>query len=197
MKIMVAGQKSFGAAVYKRLAEDGHDVPCVWAPDYVDALGMAAIENNAGVFTRPDSVESILRRYDFDLIVNAHGHHLIKSTMRMHAKYGAIGYHPSLLPRHRGRDSVQWTIAHGDPVTGGTVYQLDDGLDTGPIIKQDWCFVGKNWDASTLWRKLFPMGVRLLADVVNNPAWPIEPRALTHQREEFATYEPHFDSLTR
>jgi methionyl-tRNA formyltransferase len=83
-------------------------------------------------------------------------------------RYGALGYHPSLLPRHRGRDSVRWTIHTGDRIAGGTVYWLDDGADTGPIAAQDWCHVLPGDDAHTLWRRdLAPMGLRLLGRVLS------------------------------
>jgi len=49
------------------------------------------------------------------------------------AKLGGIGYHPSLLPRHRGIAAVEWTIREGDPIAGGTVYHLADRMDAGAI----------------------------------------------------------------
>lgn len=45
-------------------------------------------------------------------------------------------YHPSLLPLHRGQDAVE-AATGGDKVTGGTVFHLDEGFDTGPIAFQD------------------------------------------------------------
>jgi len=44
---------------------------------------------------------------------------------RARARVAAIGYHPSLLPLHRGRDALRWTIRDGDRVTGGSVYRGD------------------------------------------------------------------------
>jgi formyltetrahydrofolate dehydrogenase len=48
----------------------------------------------------------------------------------------SIVYHPSLLPRHRGAASINWTLMSGDAETGFTVFWADDGLDTGPILLQ-------------------------------------------------------------
>ena len=47
------------------------------------------------------------------------------------ARLGGIGYHPSLLPRHRGIAAVEWTIREGDPIAGGTVYHLAERMDAG------------------------------------------------------------------
>jgi methionyl-tRNA formyltransferase len=49
-------------------------------------------------------------------------------------RLGILGVHPSLLPRHRGATPIQATIAAGDATAGVTIYRMDEGVDTGPII---------------------------------------------------------------
>lgn len=49
-------------------------------------------------------------------------------------RLGILGVHPSLLPRHRGATPIQATIAAGDATAGVTIYRMDEGIDTGPII---------------------------------------------------------------
>lgn len=124
------------------------------------------------------------------LIVAAHSHAFIGQRTRQVAD--AIGYHPSLLPRHRGRDAVRWTIKMGDRVAGGSVYRFDRNVDGGPVLLQDWCHVRPGWSASDLWREaLFPMGVRLLRLAVAMPG--LESWAGTRQDEELATWEPSWE----
>lgn len=102
-----------------------------------------------------------------DLILCAHAHAYISRGARERTRLGALGYHPSLLPRHRGRDAVEQTILSGDAVAGGTVYWLDDGWDTGAPIVQARCPVRPGDDAATLWRRdLAPMGVHLIGQVL-------------------------------
>ncbi|WP_176526932.1 formyltransferase family protein [Rhizobium subbaraonis] len=97
-----------------------------------------------------------------DLLIAAHAFVYIPAKLRAAAKW-SIGYHPSLLPLHRGRDAVNATIQAGDRVAGGSVYHLDDGYDTGPIAFQEWCFVHEGEAAEQLWRRaLAPMGAELL-----------------------------------
>src|SRR3546814_8243749 len=50
------------------------------------------------------------------------------------ATHGAIQYHPSLLPAHRGRTAMNWAIVSGATTTGLTIFWVDEGIDTGPII---------------------------------------------------------------
>ena len=95
-----------------------------------------------------------------DLIVAAHTHARVSDEALARSRLGGIGYHPSLLPRHRGIAAVEWTILEGDPIAGGSVYHLADGWDAGAIAAQDWCFVARGESARELWeRALAPMGL--------------------------------------
>ena len=127
-----------------------------------------------------------------DLIVAAHSHDSLGRRTRLRARLGTIGYHPSLLPLHRGRDAVRWTVKMGDRVTGGTVYWLSDALDAGDIAAQDYCFVRPGDTAAELWRRdLFPLGVRLFERVLGDLARGVVVRI--PQDETLATWEPSWD----
>lgn len=127
-----------------------------------------------------------------DLGVAAYCQRFLAGSVRSRCRLGVLAYHPSLLPRHRGRDAIRWAIAMRDPVAGGTVYWMDDGADTGPIEAQDWCHVLPQEDAATLWRRaLGPMGVRLLVATVARLSKGESPRA-QEQDEAVATWEPAF-----
>lgn len=194
MNIFVSGQKTFGASVLRMLIERGHNIVGASSP------GPSAERD-------PMLMEAEIRRvkwidsYDLDvnslpdntdLIVCAHSHAFLGRKTRQKARIGAIGYHPSLLPRHRGRDSVKWAVKMNDPITGGTVFWLDNGVDTGDIAAQEWCWIDPGMDASTLWRKrLFPLGLILIERVVNEIAAGKIVRY--KQREANATFEPAMD----
>jgi methionyl-tRNA formyltransferase len=128
-----------------------------------------------------------------DLIVSAHSHARVSAEALAASRLGGIGFHPSLLPRHRGMAAVEWTVKEGDPIAGGTIYHLADRMDAGAIAAQDWCFVKKGESARELWeRALAPMGLRLLAEVIRhaNAAGTLPARP---QEEEFATRAPRLD----
>jgi methionyl-tRNA formyltransferase len=128
-----------------------------------------------------------------DVIVAAHSHAFIGQTTRSRARVAAIGYHPSLLPLHRGRDAIRWTIRDGDRVAGGTVYHLTDRTDGGPIAAQEHVLVPPHSTAQSLWRDhLAPLGVALLVRVVNDLAGGR--RVQVSQDERLATWEPAMDT---
>lgn len=172
MDIALIGTRWLGAEVLARLVERGHRIAVV-ATDADDRLARAAAA--AGL---PTTLLGKRRRVkpedlpdEVDLIVAAHSHAFIPAEVRAKARLGAIGYHPSLLPRHRGIAAVEWTIAAGDKVAGGSVYHLVDEMDGGPIAAQEEIPVEPGEDAASLWRRaLGPMGVRLLLDVIDEAA---------------------------
>ena len=189
MRLMIVGQKYFAAEVLALCLEQGHDVAAVSAPRVDDRLAAAAtaagiplcqVAGRFGPEWMPDGL---------DLVVCAHAHVFITAEARRKARLGAIGYHPSLLPRHRGRDAVHWAIHMGDPVTGGTLYWLDDGADTGDIAAQDWCWVRPGDSPAQLWRRdLAPIGLRLLAGTLARLEAGEVPRLA--QDPAMATWEP-------
>lgn len=189
MRVMLVGQKWLAEMVARRLVAAGHELLVVAVPRLDDRLARAGAELGADVVMVDRALPVGAVPSDADLIVCAHAHCFVGAAARGRARLGAIGYHPSLLPRHRGRDAIEWAIRFGDPVTGGTVYQLDDGADTGPILRQAWCWVRPGDTAATLWaRELGPLGVRLLCETVDGLLLgTVSP---TPQDPAVATFEP-------
>ena len=192
MKVTLIGSRYFGAAVLQTLRDDGVDIVQVVAPDAEDRLSAAA--SGAGLpvhhLENPKIVPGPAIPDGTDLIVAAHTHARVSPEALARSRFGGIGYHPSLLPRHRGIAAVEWTILEGDPIAGGSVYHLADGWDAGAIAAQDWCFVASDDTARTLWeRALAPMGLALLRDVVRYAAQHGVVPAKA-QDERFATRAP-------
>jgi methionyl-tRNA formyltransferase len=192
MRITLVGSRHFGVTTLQMLRQHGIDVIGVVVADAEDRL--AATARDAGikvvVQANPKLVAASEIAEATDLIVTAHSHARISKEALAVSRLGGIGYHPSLLPRHRGIAAVEWTIREKDPIAGGTVYHLADRMDAGAIAAQDWCFVGKDETARQLWeRALAPMGQKLLAEVIDyaklHGALPARP-----QDEQFATSAP-------
>ncbi|HZV64537.1 MAG TPA: formyltransferase family protein, partial [Telluria sp.] len=187
MKCALVGSRYFGASVFEALRkEDGIEFTSVVAPSADDRLAVAgrAAGLAVHVLENPRFVPGDAIAEGTDLIIAAHTHARVSDEALARSRLGGVGYHPSLLPRHRGIAAVEWTIMEGDPIAGGSVYHLADGWDAGAIAAQDWCFVAKNETARELWeRALAPMGIALLSKVVHHarlqgqvPAFPQDPR---------------------
>ena len=122
--------------------------------------------------------------------MTAHSHARVSNEALAASRLGGIGYHPSLLPRHRGIAAVEWTIKKGDPIAGGTIYHLAERMDAGAIAAQEWCFVKNGETARELWeRALEPLGLKLLAQVIDH-AKAHEALPAIPQDEQFATQAP-------
>ena len=192
MRITLVGSRHFGVTTLQMLREHGVDIVRVVVADAEDRLAAAARAAGIEVVVQanPKLVAASEIAGGTDLIVTAHSHARIAKDALAASRLGGIGYHPSLLPRHRGIAAVEWTIREKDPIAGGTVYHLADRMDAGAIAAQDWCFVGKEETARQLWeRALAPMGQKLLAEVIDyakvHNALPAKP-----QDEQFATSAP-------
>jgi glycine cleavage system regulatory protein/folate-dependent phosphoribosylglycinamide formyltransferase PurN len=190
MKCALVGSRFFAASVFEALRkEEGIEFTSVVAPAEDDRLAIAgrAAGIAVHVLENPRIVPAEAIAEGTDLIIAAHTHARVSDGALARARLGGIGYHPSLLPRHRGIAAVEWTILEGDPIAGGSIYHLADGWDAGALAAQDWCFVAKGETARELWeRALAPMGLALLSKVVQAarrdgavPAYPQDPRFAT------------------
>jgi methionyl-tRNA formyltransferase len=192
MRITLVGSRHFGVTTFNMLREHGVEIARVVVHDGEDRLAAAARAAGIEVVVQADPKRVVTSEIapNTDLIIAAHSHARVTKEAVAAAKLGGIGYHPSLLPRHRGIAAVEWTIKEGDPIAGGTVYHLAERMDAGAIAAQEWCFVKKDETARELWeRALAPLGQKLLARVIDYAKTynelPSKP-----QDEQFATKAP-------
>ena len=196
MRITLVGSRHFGVTTLDMLRKHGVEIVRVVVADGEDRLAAAAraLGIDVKVQANPKLVVASEIAVGTDLIVTAHSHARISKDALAAAKLGGIGYHPSLLPRHRGIAAVEWTIREGDPIAGGTIYHLADRMDAGAIAAQQWCFVIKGETARELWeRALAPLGQKLLAQVIDH-AKAHNSLPATAQDEQFATLAPELSA---
>ena len=193
MRVALIGQAAFGEAVYRRLLEQGDDVVGVFYEREGDPLHALAVEQ--GVPTHPTrSLRSrgFLQTYadlGAELNVLAFVTVIIPERVLDLPTHGSIQYHPSLLPLHRGRSAINWAIINGDTETGVTIFWVDRGIDTGPVLLQKTAAISETDTLASLYRNhLFPQGVDGLAEAVAMVREGRAPR--TPQDEAIATYEP-------
>lgn len=128
-----------------------------------------------------------LKNWSPDVIIVAAFGQILRLEVLTLPPFGCLNVHASLLPRWRGAAPVQAAILHDD-VTGVTIMQMNEGLDTGPILSQEKCPIPEEMTAGTLFNQLAEMGANLLIDTL--PKYvrgEIQPQP---QDEDQATYAP-------
>ena len=98
-------------------------------------------------------------------VVVAFGQILPQAVLDAPAR-GSINIHASLLPRYRGAAPIQWAIIRGETVTGITTFQMDAGMDTGPMLLQADLAIGAEETAGELSARLAPLGARVILDTL-------------------------------
>lgn len=111
---------------------------------------------------------------------------ICKPAFRAAAGGRVIGYHPAPLPRLRGRGVLPWTILLGEPITAGTLFWIDDGVDTGPILAQRFFHVGVDETVTSLYARHLDVLAAMLDESLPRLAAPDPPRQ--EQDERFATW---------
>jgi methionyl-tRNA formyltransferase len=147
------------------------------------ALGLEVFQPAS--LREPPALETVEAARPEALVVAAYGL-LLPARALSAARHGAFNIHASLLPRWRGAAPIQRALLAGDRETGISIMQMDEGLDTGPVLARHPIAIGADDDAGTLHDKLAALGARAivlaLADIAAGRARP-EP-----QPAEGATY---------
>ncbi len=206
MRILLIGQAAFGQDVFTRLREAGEEVVAVTAPAQslsgrADRLRAAADQAGVAAFEtaklRDPSAADALRALRPEIGVMAFVSDIIPQDVLDLPRHGTIQYHPSLLPRHRGRSAINWAIIQGEPTTGVTIFWPDAGIDTGPVLLQREVEIGSDDTTGSLYYdKLYGLGIDMLLESVRLVAEGRAPRIA--QDEGKATYEkPCEDRLVR
>jgi methionyl-tRNA formyltransferase len=146
------GSGSFAVGILQSLAEapEADIVAVVTAPDRPAGRGgnlrsspVAAKARQLGVrvlqpkrLRAPESLEAILVTAPALGVLADYGQ-LVPGSLLDAIPAGILNVHPSLLPRHRGATPIPATILRGDPEAGVTIFQMDEGLDTGPLVASE------------------------------------------------------------
>jgi methionyl-tRNA formyltransferase len=180
------------AAVYTKkdkLAGRGQEMSFSAVKREALALGLKVVQ--PGSLRKPEALVELSSFAPDVIVVAAFGQILPPDVLSL-PRFGCINIHPSLLPRHRGAAPVVSTILAGDVWGGVSIMQMDEGLDTGPILTRSQVLVRDDDTTETLSERLSLVSAQMLVDVL--PAWTkgeIQPQA---QDNSLATY---FKPLTK
>ncbi len=198
MRIILIGQAAFAEKTLDKLLSKGEEVLAVFCfPDApggkIDPVKQRALQLGIPVHQHktlktPEVTEQFVS-LEADLAILAFVSQIIPPPVFNAPRFGSICYHPSLLPKYRGRTAINWALIRGETVTGLTIFWLDKGIDTGPILLQKEVRVDPNDTTGTLYfNKLFPMGIEAIGEAVDLIKAGNPPRIV--QDESKATYDP-------
>lgn len=202
MKIVFMGTPDYAVKTLEKLIAKGHEVAAVFAqPDKpvgrkhiltAPPVKETALKHNIPVFQpntlRDGEAEQILREIAPDVIVVvAYGKILPKEILSI-AKFGCVNGHASLLPKYRGASPIQWCIVCGERETGVTTMLMDEGMDTGDILKTTTVKIGENETAEELFERLSEISADLMISTLDD----LEKGEISPQKQDEAdaTYAP-------
>ncbi len=190
MKVVFAGTPDFAATALRALLDAGFDTPLVLTqPDRPAGRGMkmqaSAVKQLAMAHDIPvaqptslrldgkyaeeaQEAHELIKRVECDvMVVVAYGLILPRSILNIPTS-GCINIHASLLPRWRGAAPIQRAIEAGDRETGVTIMQMDEGLDTGPMLARERIMIEDADTAASLHDKLADLGGRMIVSVLRD-----------------------------
>ena len=187
MDIVFAGTPSFAAAALEALLGAQHRVVLVLTqPDRAAGRGRrvqsSAVKQLArarglevmqpGTLRDPGVVEAVVHHAPDVLVVAAYGL-IIPPAVLAAPRHGGINIHASLLPRWRGAAPIQRALLAGDAQTGISIMQMDEGLDTGPILMQQAIPIARDDTARTLHDRLAALGAQMIVEALSAPRVPV------------------------
>lgn len=175
LKIVFAGTPAAAVPTLEALVASEHDVVGVFTqPDRPAGRGRHLMASPVKTYAesqllpifQPEKLEanaqSVLNELVPDvMVVVAYGLLMPKAALTI-PKQGCINVHFSLLPRWRGAAPIQQTLLHGDELTGVTTMQMDEELDTGPVLLQEGYPVDPEENSQMLHDRLAKSGAALL-----------------------------------
>ncbi len=202
MKLVFMGTPDYAVNTLEALIAAGHNVAAVFAqPDkpvgrkhIITAPPVKVCAEKHGITVyqpntlRDGKAEEILKEIAPDVIVVvAYGKILPKEILEI-PKYGCVNGHASLLPKYRGASPIQWCIVCGEKETGVTAMLMDEGMDTGDILKTVETEIGAEETAEELFERLSGITAELLVNTLAD----LEKGNITPQKqdEEKASYAP-------
>ena len=200
MRVVFMGTPDFAVGTLEAIIKAGHEVVAVITqPDKPKGRGKAvqytpvkekALEYDLPVY-QPVKVreESFVKELEAMkpevIVVVAFGQILSKEILDM-PKYGCVNVHASLLPKYRGSAPIQWAVIDGEKESGVTTMLMNEGIDTGDMLKTTVISLDEKETGGSLFDKLAIAGADLLVETLVE----LESGTVTRtpQEEEKATH---------
>jgi methionyl-tRNA formyltransferase len=183
MRVVFMGSPDFAVPCLRALAGKHEVALVVSQPDKPAGRGaqltppavkVAALELGLPIIqpksARTGELEAALRESHAELaVVVAYGKILPKPVLDA-LPLGCINVHASLLPKYRGAAPIQWAVIDAEVETGVCIMQLDEGMDTGPVLLERRIPIGPEETSGELFERLAPLGAGALLDALDEIA---------------------------
>ena len=168
MRIGVAATPDVAIPTLNWLLQSDHDIALIITqPDRPSGRGQILQQttiadwahNHQIPVLKPESSQELVGKVeDLDLVLTIGYGVLLPESILSLPKKGFLNLHFSLLPAYRGAAPAQRALHNGEVVTGVTVFQLDKGMDTGPIFAQESIAIDPSWRSLELLNELANLG---------------------------------------
>jgi methionyl-tRNA formyltransferase len=198
MRIILIGQAAFAEKTLEKLIGKGEEILAIYCPPDIpgskpDPVKQKGLQLGIPVrqhisFKAPEVREEFIS-LNADLAILAFVAYIVPEQVFSVPRLGSICFHPSLLPKYRGASALNWALIKGESVTGLTLFWVDKGIDTGPILLQKEVKVDLDDTAGSIYfNKIFPLGIEAISEAVDLIKTGNPPRIV--QDESKATYDP-------
>lgn len=198
MRIILMGQAAFAEKSLEKLAGKGADIVAVYCPPDPPSGKFDPVKQKSLQLGIPVKQHKTLKApevrdefvsYNADLAILAFVTQIVPAQVFSVPRLGSVCFHPSLLPKYRGASAINWALINGETTTGVTLFWVDQGIDTGPILLQKEVAVEPDDTTGSLYfNKIFPLGVDAIGEAVDLIEAGNPPRIV--QDESKATYDP-------
>jgi methionyl-tRNA formyltransferase len=198
MRIILIGQAAFAEKTLEKLVGKGEEILAVYCPPDIsggkpDPVKQKALQLGIPVhqhksFKAPEVREQFVA-LNADLAILAFVSFIVPPQVFNVPRLGSICFHPSLLPKYRGASAINWALINGETVTGLSLFWVDPGIDTGPVLLQKQVKVEPDDTTGSLYfNKIFPLGIEAIGEAVDLIEAGNAPRIA--QDESQGSYDP-------
>jgi methionyl-tRNA formyltransferase len=199
MRLAFMGSPDFAVPALRALVDAGHRVAAVYCqpprpagrgqtvrrcPVHVAAEALDLPVRTPARLKRDEAEHAAFAAMQLDAAVVAAYGLILPAAMLNAPRRGCLNIHASLLPRWRGAAPIQAAILAGDTESGVTIMQMDEGLDTGPMLLAEAAPIGPRTTAACLHDALAGIGARLVLRALDEAPQP------RPQPGDGATYAP-------
>ena len=199
LRLAFMGTPDFAVPALRALHEAGHEIVAVYSqpprpagrgqamrpsPVHAEATRLGLAVRTPARLRRDAGEHDAFAALDLDAAVVAAYGLILPREMLAAPRLGCFNIHASLLPRWRGAAPIQAAILAGDIQSGITIMQMEEGLDTGPMLRSAAVPIAAGTTGQSLHDALAPLGARLIVETLETmpPAIP--------QPETGVTYAP-------